>query len=181
MISEAKLKSVIMKGLLRYSFANLGQFIKVDVNPPTPSHLNMSTSNARPVIMRIVYLEHDLLENSQFEGPYQLGEAFTKIEVHLNHKSAEESCPKVLPEISLAPPIIKVLDFKEREVHEVLIDHINKGENGPNNWLGQNATSPTATVETNKAAIGNIINGVGGVVDQHLISSFYNNFNKVKK
>jgi|LakMenEpi03Aug12_release.lakeMendotaPanAssembly.Ray.scaffolds.fasta_scaffold6344830_1 hypothetical protein len=59
MISETKLKSVILKGLLRYSFLHFGQFMKVDVDPPTPSHLNMSTSNARPVIIRIVYLEHD--------------------------------------------------------------------------------------------------------------------------
>jgi hypothetical protein len=34
------------------------------------------------------------------------------------------------------------LDFKERDLHEKLIDHINKGENGPNNWLGQNNATP---------------------------------------
>ena len=61
----------------------------------------------------------------------------------------------------------------------MLIDHINKGENGPNNWLGQN-TQPNSPEQT-KVQIGNIINNVGGVVDQHLITSFYNNFNKIKQ
>jgi hypothetical protein len=178
MISETKLKSVILKGLWRYSFVHLGQYVKVDVDPPTPSHLNMLTNNARPVIMRIMSLEHDLPEDSQFEGPFQIGDAFTKFEIHLKHETAVASNPNILQECPVPQQISKVLEFKEREVHEILIDHINKGENGPNNWLGLNATNPT---DPNKAAISTIINGVGGVVDQHLITSFYNNFKKVKE
>ena len=105
MISEGKLKSVIAKGVWRYSFVSLGQYLKVDVDPPTPSHLNMSTSNARPVIMRIVLLEHDQPENNQYEGPSQIGEAFTKVEVHLTHPAAASSNPKILPQGALTPQI----------------------------------------------------------------------------
>lgn len=86
--------------------------------------------------MRIVYLEHDMGEESQYEGPFQIGEAFTKIEVHLSHSTLANTENAPLPEIGLPPQINKVLDFKEREIHDILIDHINKGENGPNNWLG---------------------------------------------
>lgn len=56
MMSEAKLKLLIIKGVWRYSFLNLGQYFKVDVDPPA---IFGSTNNSRPVVLRIVAIDSD--------------------------------------------------------------------------------------------------------------------------
>ncbi len=72
----------------------------MNVDPPTPSHLNMSTSNARPVIMRIVSLENDLPKGILYDGPFQIDERYTKIEIHLSYSSFNKD-EKTLPDIGL--------------------------------------------------------------------------------
>ena len=69
---------------------------------------------------------------------------------------------KALPEESLSQDLIRILDFKDQEVHAQLLDNINHGQNGPNNWAGTNTP-------------------VANNPDQHLISSFYTNLNKIKE
>jgi hypothetical protein len=125
--------------------------------------------------MRIVSLEHDLPEDSNYDGPFQIDESFTSIEVHIDHKTVIQK-GKVFPEEDVPPEVIKILDFREREVHAKLIEHINRGENGPNNWLKPHVTPTesnpiTATMSVNSSV----------AIDQHLISSFYDNYNKVKE
>jgi len=57
MISDVKLKQLIAKGVMRYSFLSIGQYVKVELEPPNV----LSTS--RPIILRIVSLQHDLPED----------------------------------------------------------------------------------------------------------------------
>lgn len=59
MISESTLKKLIIKGFWRYSYINLGQYIKVDVEPQSTSFGGSQGNNSRPVILRIVWIEHD--------------------------------------------------------------------------------------------------------------------------
>lgn len=35
MISESRLKQLVIKGLWRYSYLNLGQYVKVELEPPS--------------------------------------------------------------------------------------------------------------------------------------------------
>jgi hypothetical protein len=57
-LSATKIKALIVKGLWRYSHLNLGQYVKVEIEPPVPSFGAISqTSNSRPVIIRIVSVE----------------------------------------------------------------------------------------------------------------------------
>ncbi len=57
-LSATKIKALIVKGLWRYSHLNLGQYVKVEIEPPVPSFGAISqTSNSSPVIIRIVSVE----------------------------------------------------------------------------------------------------------------------------
>jgi hypothetical protein len=85
MISESTLKKLIVKGMWRYSYLNLGQYVKVDLDPPSSSFGGPSANNARPVILRIVHIEHDRPVDMVIDAPFLIGEQFTKAEIHLSY------------------------------------------------------------------------------------------------
>ncbi len=68
MISETRLKQLLTKSFLRYSFASLGQYIKVDLDPTNPAV--SPSSIARPVILRVISVQNDRAEEN--EGPFML-------------------------------------------------------------------------------------------------------------
>ena len=120
MISETRLKQLVIKGLWRYSYLNLGQYVKVELEPPSQSY---GGNNSRPVILRIVSLIHDRDPEVQLEAPFLIGEQFTKVDIHLNYETLDTSI-YTLPQVDLNPLVSDLLDFQEREKHVQLIEAV---------------------------------------------------------
>ena len=128
MISETKLKHLVVKGLWRYSYLNLGQYVKVDLDPPASAF--GSGSNSRPVILRIVSLEHNRDPYIQMDAPYLIGEDFTKVEIHITHATLDTNSTYTLPQLDLNPLVEGLLDFQDREKHLQLIEAVHSGVGG---------------------------------------------------
>jgi hypothetical protein len=100
---------------MRYSFITLGQYVKVYLEPPHNSYGSMvSTSNARPILLRIVSLTSDNNEEGgKASTDYMIGDSFTKFEIHLSYQTLEN--PLALPQSDISPHIVDILDYKEFE------------------------------------------------------------------
>jgi len=85
MCSDVRLKQLITKGIWRYSFCSVGQYMKVDLEPP--NHL----STNRPIVLRVVQINHDYPVDTTEVSPNQLSflfnDHFTKIDIHLSYQS----------------------------------------------------------------------------------------------
>ena len=46
-------------------------------------------NNVRPVILRIVHIEHDRPDDPSAESPYRLDETLTQVEIHLSYQTIE--------------------------------------------------------------------------------------------
>ena len=126
LISEKKLKQLVVKGLWRYSYLNLGQYVKVELEPPAPSFGSTSPNNSRPVILRIVSIYHNgSQDSSNPEVPFSIGDTFTKFDIHLNHSTIEN--PLALPDIEMNPLVTELLDFREREMHIQYLEAVHLG------------------------------------------------------
>ena len=108
MISATKLKAIVVKGLWRYSYLNIGQYVKVDLEPPPPS-FGGTANNGRPVILRIISATPS---SSQ---AYRIIEGVTRVDVHLSYQSVDD--PSALVETDLPTQVLELLDFREHDVH----------------------------------------------------------------
>lgn len=128
-------------------------------------------NNSRPVILRIVFIQHDRPLDSLIDAPFLISESFSKVEIHLSPETLEN--PLALPAIDLNPLVIDLLDFKERELHQKFLEAVHSS--GGHGIVIPGCATPTA-------AGGNmVLSGSGGALDYNLINSFYKNYNIIKK